>query len=189
MGRVKTRSVSLNDLEYAAFDDLSEIKKSIEIEHAKIHAGKSFSYQDVITLNAGESQNYLFSVPSNAIAPHVGIEVLGGGDITVEVFTGCDRTGTTLQTLWNRNMVSTKLAECTLHKGTSGGTTDGTRFYWKRSGASAGPVKIAGAVGTAAERIFKPGDKVLFKITSQTAGQVITFNLEHYIGGPDNEQY
>lgn len=186
MGRIKNRSVSAADLEYYGYDDISEIKKSITIEHAKIHAGKSFSYQDVITLGVGESQNYLFTIPANATAPHVGLEILGNGDVTIEMFTGCDRTGTTPQTLNNKNLTSSIAAECTIHKGTSGGTTDGTRFFWKRSGSSTGPVKIAGQVGTPEERIFKPGDKVLFKITSQTTSQIITVAIDHYIGGADN---
>lgn len=162
------------------FDLIGGCLTVIDSAHYRIHKGISFSYQDVIVLNAGASQNYLITIPTDGKNPHVGIEIEGTGVITIEAFTGCDRIGTTLQNVFNRNMQSTSTPTTTIHKGTTDGTTDGTRFYWVQVGSTTGSTKAGGNVGTGMERIFKKNDKVLLKITSGTASQTITFKFDFY---------
>jgi hypothetical protein len=144
-------------------DAATHVIKTIDYAHSEVHGGSSFYYHDVIALGNGASQDYLLTVPNTAKWPHFGLSIDGNdAGVTVEIYEATDRTGTTLQTVFNRNRNSTVAATTTVHKGQSGGTTDGTRIYWKRAGTR----NISSSAGTAEERILKRNTKYIVRVTN-----------------------
>ena len=138
------------------------IDGSIDSVHKRVHDGYSFYYHDLILLPSGSSQDYIITTPNTDLWSHFGLEIeyCDYSGIT-QLFEGTDRNGTTLQTAFNRNRNSTNLPTLTVHKGQTGGTTDGTRIYWKLIGAG----KISGGTtGTAEERILKQNTKYLLRL-------------------------
>ena len=164
-------------------DRRSGAMRAIELDHAMIHDGYSYYYHDVFTLGSAASQNFLLTTPSvttSGKAIHFGLDIRGVGITTVEVFESSDRTGTTAQTVLNRNRLFDNPAETLLHKGTSGGTTDGTRIFWKQEGHSQGTTRTSAAPGTAQEVVLKSVTKYLIRVTSGNADNRVSFELDWY---------
>jgi hypothetical protein len=147
-------------------------------EHHQIHAGTSFYYDDLITLGAGVTQDYL--ITADSLKSHWGYLIDGAFGITIELFEATDKTGTTLQTAYNRNRNSSITPTTTTHKGISGGTTDGTRIVWRRSGTGAVGGKLSGTSTDASERILKMGTKYILRITSAAVNNEIALQLNWY---------
>lgn len=148
--------------------------QTIDYSHHEAHAGSAYYYHDVIALANGAAQDYLLTTANTTTWPHIGFEVdLNDGAGTMELYEAADRAGTTLQTTFNRDRNSTNTAGMTIHKGQSGGTTDGSRILWKRDGTG----KTAGGTsGTAEERILKQNTKYILRITN-VAGAGVTNNI------------
>lgn len=137
---------------------------TVDYAHHEAHAGSSFYYHDVISMTASATQDYLLTVPDSTKWPHFGFEVdFNDGAGTTEIYEAGDRGGTSAQTTFNRNRNSTASATFTVHKGQSGGTTDGTRIFWKRGGAGK---TSGGTSGTAEERIMKQNTKYILRLTN-----------------------
>lgn len=149
-------------------------------EHAEVHAGNAFRYNDPVTIASGASQDYLLTVPDTTKWPHFQLSVDGTAITTVEVFEASDRTGTTAQTVFNANRNSTIAAGLTIHKGTSGGTTDGTSIYKYSSGTSSGASKMEGISAYSSERVLKQNTKYIIRITSGTNGNLCNLHCEWY---------
>lgn len=149
-------------------------------EHHEVHAGSAFRYSDSVTLASAAVQDYLLTVADTTKWPHFTFSVDGTAITTIEVYRAADRTGTTLQTTFNANDNSTTDAGLTIHKGTSGGTTDGTKIFTYSSGTSSGSSKMDGIAAYATERILKQNTKYIIRITSGTNGNLCNLRAEWY---------
>lgn len=146
----------------------------VDYAHHEVHAGSSFYYHDVISIANAATQDYLITTPNTTVWAHFGVEVdFNDGAGTLELYEAADRTGTTAQTVFNRNRNSANTATTTVHKGQSGGTTDGTRIMWKRHGSGK---EVGGQSGTSEERILKQNTKYILRITN-VAGAGVTNNI------------
>ncbi len=150
----------------------------IDYAHHEIHAGSSFAYNDVVTLGSGAAQDYLLTVPDTAKWPHLGYEIDGLYGVTLELFEATDKSGTTIQTAYNRNSAVTPTM--TIHKGTSGGTTDGTRIAWRKSGSGTSAGKLAATVHDTDERMLKRDTKYILRITSAAASNDVSVRFDWY---------
>lgn len=145
-------------------------------EHYEIHSGNAFYCHDVINLGSAATQDFLITTPNTTKWAHFEYQSSGTGGYSLELFEGADRTGTTLLTMVNRNRNSLTTATTTLHRGTSGGTTDGTRIGWKRSGSNT----LSGSSENRAERVLKQATKYIFRVTSHDASNYISLNFGWY---------
>lgn len=161
-------------------DDLTGVEINIPYEHHQVHEGEFFEYMDVIAATNGSTQTYLFTVPADTIYPHFGYYIDAVADYTLEIFKASDRVGSSLQTAYNKNHNSSNTPTMTIHKGTSGGTTDGTRFVYRKVGYASGTTRIASQAGSSQEYVLKRGDKVLVKVTNGTTAQNIGFACNWY---------
>jgi hypothetical protein len=152
----------------------------MEYVHHEIHDGHAFMYHDVLdSLGTGVSQDYLITTPNTTAWLHVSHDVELSGAGTVEIYEAGDRTGTTLQTMYNRDRNNTSLPNTgTIHKGTSGGTTDGTRIvYWK---GGANQSKNSATHGTASEKILKQNTKYILRVTARAEATIVSVSIGWY---------
>jgi hypothetical protein len=162
-------------------DSMTGALETIDYVHHEVHAGSSFRYYDVIALGNGASQAYLITVPDTTKWPHLFyfVEGLDAG-VTVTLTEGADRTGTTAQTPLNRNRNSLTAATTLVHKGYSGGTTDGATTVVNRR---LGQNRTAGSAGTNIEIILKRNTKYVFTVTNLSTStnnvQIILDWYEH----------
>jgi len=169
-----------NPARKSEFDPYHSCMAVVQIEHQEIHDGDSFTYRDVVSLNTGVSQDYLIETPNTSTWAHFGYELEGQSEVDLAIYEATDKTGTTPQTVFNRNRNSNNVATTLLSKGTSGGTTDGTLIMQRTSGSATSAGKFAAAVGEGQERVLRQGTKYIFRITSQGNGNKISIRLSWY---------
>jgi hypothetical protein len=163
-----------------SMDESSHGLVIIDHVHHEIHAGDAYRYNDPITLASAATQDYLLTVADTAKNPHFTFSVDGTAITTIEVFESSDRTGTTLQTTFNADRNSANTAGMTIHKGTSGGTTDGTSIFEYSSGTASGSSKLDGVAAYDSERILKRNTKYIIRVTSGTNGNLVNTRMEWY---------
>lgn len=159
-------------------DDYTRCLVVISQEHHNIHVGKTYRYEDSITLASAASQDYLISV--GAKYPHMTFRADGSAITQVQVFEATDRAGTTLQATFNANRNSTNTAVTTIYKGASGGTTDGTRIATYKSGSASNQSQSAASDGFDRETILKLNTKYIIRITSSTNDNLCNLSLNWY---------
>jgi hypothetical protein len=180
---VTVRNTSLaNDTDYRSprVDLATHSLQGIDQAHHEAHEGSHFFYTDSVTVDSGASQDYLITVPDTTKWPHLGFEIDGTAITSFALYEGADRNGTTLQTLWNNNRNSATAEGVTVHKGTAGGTTDGTAIYQHSGGAATGAYRTSVSEGSGTEIILKQNTKYLLRITSGTNGNLTNLRLEWY---------
>lgn len=155
--------------------------KTIDYSHSKLHSGDHYYYTDHVQLANAGIQNYLFLTPDTPTSIHM-IPIFSGSAITqFEIYEATDRVGTTLQIILNNNRNSIKTSTATLHKGYSGGTTDGTRIYLYKSGSSTGSASAIGAGSRSEQEILmKRNTKYIFRLTSSTTDNLTNIGLYWY---------
>lgn len=163
-------------------DTVSGCVKVIPYDHAQTHAGLTYFYYDSVTLGSAASQDYLITTPANK---YIHFLFQGDGSLvtTFNFFEAANRTGTTLQTVFNHNRITANTASTTIHKGTSGGTTDGTLMVTHAGGISAGGgggAKVGTGLDYSGEIILKQSTKYIFRVTSGTAGNLCNINMHWY---------
>jgi hypothetical protein len=152
---------------------------NIDYVHHEIHDGHAYMYHDVIdSLASGVVQDYLITTANSAAWLHISHDVEFAGAGTVEIFEGGDRVGTTAQTLYNRDRNNLTAATSTIHKGTSGGTVDGTRIVYWKGGATQS--KNSATHGTASEKILKPNTKYILRVTSRAEANIVSVSIGWY---------
>jgi len=161
-------------------ETFSKSVKFIEAPHAFIHNGETFRYSNPVTLGSGASQDYLITTPVSGKSMHLILSIDGVAVTSFFVYEASDRTGTTLQTYYNANRNSANPSTATIHKGTSGGTTDGTLISSYASGTSTNQSKGSSNVSHDSEWVLKQNTKYLIRITSGTAGNLCNLYLEWY---------
>ena len=169
----------MRELRYS-LDRTTRALNIIDYAHHEIHAGSHFLYTDAISLNAAGSQDYLITVPDTTKWPHM-IFILGGSAITqFDLYEGTDKNGTTPQIVGNSNRNSANLAGVTIHKGTSGGSTDGTLIHTYKGGSATNQSRGGTGTRNDEELILKQNTKYILRITSGTASNLINVNLSWY---------
>ncbi|NTU69325.1 hypothetical protein HGB13_00635 [bacterium] len=152
----------------------------IDYPHHEIHAGDHFLYADCLTLASAGTQDYLITTPNTTKWSHLSWEVDGSAITAVDVYEGSDKSGTTLQTIVNNNRNSTKTSGNTIHKGTSGGTTDGTKIWCHKSGSVTNQSRSGASSEQSSEIILKQNTKYIIRITSGTNDNLVNLNLGWY---------
>lgn len=161
-------------------EQFSRAMKAIEISHVFIHAGETFRYSNPVTLGSAASQDYMITTPASGKSMHMIMSIDGTAVTSFFVYEAGDRTGTTLQTYYNANRNSTNTSTATIHKGTSGGTTDGTLIASYASGTATNQSRGSSNVSHDSEWVLKQNTKYIIRITSGTAGNLCNLYLEWY---------
>lgn len=179
---VNVQGVALVDEagEHVGHEDHGLHVVSVAFEHFEIHEGDSYNWSEVITLGSAATQDYLITVANTTKWPHFSYVIEGSFGIRIDLYEGADRTGTTLQTTFNRQRNSLNTAAMTIHKGHSGGTTDGTLIYSHKSGTGAAGGKLSGSSSEASERILAQNTKYILRVTSAAASNDIALSLNWY---------
>jgi len=161
-------------------DDITAEIIQIPHEHFEIHEGDTFRYADSLTLDAAASQDYLITTPNTTKWAHFTFSADGTAVTTITLFEASDKTGTTAQTVWNANRNSTNTATATVHKGTSGGTTDGTALIIYSSGTATNQSRSLSQSKHDSEIILKQNTKYILRIVSGTAGNLCNVFMDWY---------
>ena len=152
----------------------------ISREHHEVHEGSSFRYFDSVTLGSAGTQVYLITTPNTTKWAHFTFTIDGTAVTSFDIYEGADRTGTTLQTVFNANRNSIKTATIAVHKDISAGTTDGTVFIKYASGTASNQSRSSSSAEFNSEWILKQNTKYLIRITSGTAGNLCNIMLNWY---------
>jgi hypothetical protein len=158
--------------------DATKAAISIDLSHSKMHSGNHFMYTDCVTLGSGAVQNYVFTTLSKY--SHMSVEFEGSTITSFDIYESTDRSGTTLQTIYNSNRNSLTASVNSIHKGSSGGTTDGTKIFCHSGGTSTNQSKGSVSSSTANEIILKLNTKYILRITSGTADNLTNIKLYWY---------
>ena len=142
----------------------------IEPEHYQCHLGHLFDYLNSINLNG--TQTYLLTTPDTAQEQHLVIELDFDAATTFTFSEGADRAGTTLQTPYNHDRRSATTANMTIHKSTSGGTTDGTTILTFTAGGGTGVNKYGGSSTDRNEWILKRNTKYMITLATSIATRI-----------------
>lgn len=161
-------------------DSSTHTLQTIEYDHHEIHAGSSFFYTDSVELASAATQDYLITTPNTTKWAHFIFSATGNAITQAQLYEGADRTGTTSQTIYNMNRNSATTATVTVHKGTSGGTTDGTLIWQLKSGSSSGASRTPMASERQNELILKQNTKYILRITSGTNANLTNVRLQWY---------
>ncbi len=154
--------------------------QTIDYEHHEIHAGSHFLYTDSVELDNAVAQDYMITTPNTTKWAHMTFLASGSAITTVQVYEAGDRTGTTGQTLYNSDRNRLTASGLTIHKGQSGGTTDGSLIWQRKSGAAAGASRTGAEATRNGELILKQATKYILRITSGTNDNLTNLQLEWY---------
>jgi len=154
--------------------------ETIDYAHHEVHAGSHFMYTDAVTLAASATQDYLITTPNTTKWAHMTFHLDGSAITQWQLYEGADRSGTTPQTIGNNNRNSATTATTTIHKGTSGGTTDGVQAYIYKGGAATKQAQTGTEAGNTEEIILKQNTKYILRVTSGTNDNLTNVRLEWY---------
>lgn len=167
--------------DFIKLDSLSRALVTVTNEHHEIHEGNHFVYSNPNTIGSSASIDWLITSPAAPVTTHLVFQADGIAVTSVFFYEGSDKTGTAAQTVFNSNRASLNTALTTVHKGVSGGTTDGTLLFSYASGAATGGiVRSPSAAGREFEFILQPATKYLLRITSGTASNLTNLFLRWY---------
>jgi hypothetical protein len=173
------KALTSGEIRNAVIDDYTNSLVDIEVSHAKIHAGTHYQYTDYNTIASAGTQDYMFTTGATK-PPHLTFSVQGTLLTTVTLFEASDKTGTTLQTVYNNNRLSTNTSTSTIHKGTSGGTTDGTAIFSVQGGTATGAFAQSAFSRSENEYVLKLNTKYILRATSGANGNVVAVVLNWY---------
>ena len=176
-GRYGTGST---DFDCGKIDGGTNVIVYISFSHYMVHAGNHFIYTDHVVLGAAGTQDYLITTPDTSTWAHMTFHLYGSAITQWELYEGSDKTGTTLQTTGNSNRNSSNTSVLTIHKGTSGGTTDGTKLHIFKGGSATNQSQSDTFSGNGEEIILLQGTKYILRTTSSTADNLTNVRLEWY---------
>ena len=161
-------------------DSSTDSIQSIDYAHHEVHSGSHFMYSDSVELDSAGVQDYLITTPNTTKWVHVIVHVDGSAITQFQVYEATDKSGTTLQTVYNNNRNSATLPTVTVHKATSGGTTDGVLLSQYKGGSATNQSKAGTSTGNNEEMILKQNTKYIIRITSGTNDNLTNLRLEWY---------
>lgn len=168
------------EFDCAVLDALSNCLSIITFSHHMVHKGDHFLYTDHATLANAATQDYLITTPNTTKWAHMVFFLEGSAITQWQLFEGSDKIGTTLQAAGNNNRNSSTTAGVTVHKGTSGGTTDGTQLHIFKGGSATNQAKSASDTGNNEELVLKQNTKYILRVTSASDGNLTNVKLEWY---------
>lgn len=155
--------------------------KTIDYSHAELHAGDHYVCSDPNELDSAATQVFLLTTPNTTKWIHMSTIFDGTAITQIDIYEGADRTGTTALTCLNRNRNSIKTAGLTIHRGVSGGTTDGTLLPLSyKSGSATNQARSAATNRSENELILKQNTKYLIRITSGSADNLTNVIFDWY---------
>jgi hypothetical protein len=154
--------------------------QTIDYAHHEIHAGSHFIYTDHVELDSAATQVYLITTPNTTKWAHIMFDLDGSAITQWQLYEDSDRNGTTLQTIGNSNRNSLTAATVTIHKGISGGTTDGTLIHLHKGGSATNQSRNSTGSRNDEEIILKQNTKYLLRTTSGTDDNLTNIRLEWY---------
>lgn len=174
--------LSLSPLNYHNVDDTTGATIIVDNAHHEAHEGYAFTYHDVVTLGSGSYIEYLIITPNTSRWTHFGYELEGIGPLTIELMESSgSRSGSTIQTAYNRNRNSTNISPGTLlYKITSGSDTTGSRIFWWSGGVANNKTTNGINVGSRSEVILKQNTNYMIRITSGMATNITSLVLDWY---------
>ena len=161
-------------------DNSTYVLEVIDYAHHEVHAGSHFMYTDAVTLASAGTQDYLITTPNTTTWAHMTFALDGSAITQWQLYEGADKDGTTPQTVGNNNRNSATAATTTVHKGTSGGTTDGTLLWLYKGGSATQQSRSGTDSGNTQEIILKQNTKYILRVTSGTADNLTNVKLEWY---------
>ena len=185
---------------YPRLDAITRDTVTIDTFHSKIHSSDAYIISGTTILGSGVTNAFAFAVPSNSKYPHMTIQVLSSGALSVYLLEKCNPRDimTNLAsggTIFNHDRNSTNTSGCTsgwIRQGsppqagaavgnhsfiTPGGTTV---FDQRFSAAVSSPVIIGGQYQREAELILKSGTTYVLQFTSAAATNNISYVLNWY---------
>ena len=165
---------------FASLDKSTWTLQTIDYEHHEIHGGSHFFFTASDPLASSGTVVYMVTTPNTTKWAHMIFLISGSAITQVDFYEGCDRDGTTPQTIFNSDRNSATASTLTIHKAVSGGTTDGTLIWTRKSGAAQGQSRTGMEATRSGEKILKQNTKYLIRITSGTADNLTNINLEWY---------
>jgi hypothetical protein len=161
-------------------DEETGANVSMDFAHFKVHSGDHFMYTDSVEIASGGTQDYLITTPNTTKWAHMTFYLDGSAITQFQLYEGSDKTGTTGQTVGNSNRNSLTIATITIHKGTSGGTTDGSLLHSYKGGSATNQAKDSTDTGNGEKIILKQNTKYSLRITSGTNANLTNVRLEWY---------
>jgi len=141
----------------------------ISYPHHEIHAGSSFTVDDVQNINT-DTEQWMITTPDTTKNTHMLFNIEATGEMLVVITEGADRTGTNALVEINRRRVGTpNVAATTVHRAVSDGTTDGAiTIFSKRSGSTnaGGQSGTPGGARGTNEFILKQNTKYIVTVTT-----------------------
>lgn len=163
-------------------DAVTESLLVLQHDHHEIHSGNSFVCDEIVNVN-NTSQTWMVTTPDSTAYAHMLFSIDCTGEIQVVVTEGADRSGTTPLAAINRRRVgSPASATVAVHRGTSGGTTDGvTTILAQRSGSTnvGGRTVLGGGTRGENEYILKANTKYVITVTTY-ANVYVNFHINWY---------
>lgn len=175
-----TGLISTTEYRTARIDASTHSLQVVDYAHHERHGGSAFFYTDAVELGSAAVQNYLITTPDTTKWAHFTFLGSGSAITQVELYEGADRTGTTLQTVLNANRNSATTADTAVHKGYSGGTTDGTLVWIRKSGSATAQARTGNEGKHEQEIILKQNTKYILRVTSGTAANLTNVLLDWY---------
>jgi len=164
----------------ASIDTATNTLQTIDYPHHEIHSGSHYFYTDSVELDSAATQDYLFTTPDTTKWIHLTYSATGSAITQIQLYEGSDKNGTTLQTVFNNDRNSLNTAGLTVHKGTSGGTTDGTLIEQLKSGSSSAQSRTPTIAERENELILKQNTKYILRITSGTNDNLTNLQMGWY---------
>ena len=164
----------------SGIDGSTEALETIDYAHHEIHAGSHYFFSDSNTLGDAVSESYLITTPDTTKWGHFLFNIDGAAITSVMFYEDSDRTGTALQTVFNNNRNSSNIAAITIHKGISGGTTDGVLLTSYASGTATNQSRSPAEIRSESEINLKQNTKYLIVILSGTAGNLTNIQMKWY---------
>jgi len=164
----------------ARLDSATDSFQTIDYAHHEIHAGSHFLYTDAVELDSAGTQDYLITTPNTTKWAHMLFSMEGSAITQWQLYESSDRSGTTQQTIGNSDRNSSTASTLTIHKGTSGGTTDGSLIHLYKGGSSTNQSRSGSSTRNDEEIILKQNAKYILRVTSGTDNNLTNLRLSWY---------
>lgn len=164
-------------------DPLNGSIRTIQLEHAEIHEGHSYTVSDTVASSTNTTK-WMISTPPGTTYDHLVFTLTCTGEALFKVTGEADRVGGTPLSVVNRRRVGTpEVSSTNVTRLPTGGTTDGaTTLFSMRNGITGTggkSVETAQARATS-EWILKPATKYIISITTYVNDVYVTCILDWY---------
>lgn len=174
-------SVRIVDPDRGIIDSVSGAAVSITHSHHEVHEGGAFTVSDVQSVDTTTIQ-WMITTPDSLKYSHMVFDMMSTGEMQMIITEGADRTGTNALVEVNRCRVGTPdVATTIVHRGASGGSTDGSVIISFRGGATGLGANTGTPGGGRGENewVLKPNTKYIITVTTY-ATVFVTAHFDWY---------